>query len=74
MTNCLACMLKPTYTCDNCEVAAVCVAHADQFTVYCTKDGDEGLMTVCRSCRRKVASRYETTMHWSQSLKEYIAA
>lgn len=74
MNDCLACLLKPTYRCDSCDEAEVCEGHSDQFTIYCSKDGDEGMMMACFQCRPKVASRYNTMMHWSMSLKEYMAS
>ena len=57
MASCLACLLKPSYTCDSCGEAEVCTAHSDEFTIYSAKDADEGLMIACRKCKPKVASK-----------------
>jgi len=69
---CLACLLKPTYVCEQCDKVGCCEDHVDQFTMFQSKDPEDGMMLSCSSCRSKVQDSFSGHMHWSMCLRDFL--
>jgi hypothetical protein len=72
MNDCLACLIKPTWMCENCDKVGCCRDHTNTFTIFQAKDCDEGEVVSCAQCRAQVSDNFRGKMHWSTCLKNFL--